>query len=478
VSLAPALLARLGRAQQALEARQFPAAIAAYRAAWELAPGDPAVAQLLANAHLLAGEVPAARAVLRTAVERGGWEPPEAAHALGGALLDAGDPRTAVRCFAHVVRCRPHDPAGMGAPAAAPRGAGDPAAAWPLIQRALRLAPKSPALLLTAAQIRHSLGDLPGAHTWLDRCERERPGHPPTRVQRAYTSLLGGASAAGWAAYEARPLPRPDTGARPWHGEHMEGGSGLVMADQGIGDLFQFLRFVPRVGRHGAGRVLVEAPGATASLLAASGFETVPRGHHPETEWFVPLMSLPHRLGMDAEVLGGGVPYLTPPAEEDAPPLPATPPGYRRIGITWAGNPSFPSTHLRDLDPALLPGLCEVPRVSWISLQQGEEARQAPEGFLSAPPPRSWGDTARWLVSLDGLVTVDTGIAHLAGALGVRTWVLLPHDPDWRWGLGSEDTPWYPTVRLVRQARPGDWIGAIAALTTQLRRAGVSAEGG
>jgi len=467
VSLTPILLP-LARGQQALEAGQFRAAIAAYREAWKHAPGDPAVAQLLANAHRLAGEVPAAREVLRTAVERGGWDHPEAAHALGGALLDAGDPRSAVRCFARVVHARPHDPAGIGALAAATRGAGDPGAAWALIQGALRLAPKSPALLLTAAQVRHSLGDIPGAHTWLDRCERERPGHPPTRVQRAYTSLLGGASAAGWEAYDARPLPRPDTAARPWHGEPMEGGSVLVMAEQGIGDLFQFLRFVPRLARHGAGRVLVEAPAGTASLLSASGFDTVPRGHHPETDWFVPLMSLPHRLRMDAEVLGGRVPYLTPPADQDAPPLPATPPGYRRIGITWAGNPAFPSTHLRDLDPALLPGLCEIPRVSWITLQQGEEARQAPEGFLSAPPPRSWGDTARWLLSLDGLVTVDTGIAHLAGALGVRTWVLLPHDPDWRWGLGSEGTPWYPSLRLLRQPAPGHWGAVVEALGRHL----------
>jgi Tfp pilus assembly protein PilF len=468
MTLTRAQVTQLTRAQEALEAEDFPAAISAFRGVWACHPADPGVAQLLANAHQLAGDALSARAVLRTAVARGGWEPPETAHALGGALLAVGDPREAVRCFAHVVHHRPHDPAGIGALATATRGAGDPGAAWSLIQRALRLAPSSPALLLTAAQIRHSLGDLTGAHHWLDRCEQVRPGHAPTRVQRAYTTLLQGASAAGWDAYESRPLPDPGTGARPWLGGPLDGGSILVVAEQGIGDLFQFLRFVPLLGDRGADQVLVEAPAGTAALLTASGFRTVPRGSRPATDWFVPLLSLPHRLGMDRDLLGHRVPYLAPPRDAAPPPLPAVPHGTSRLGITWAGNPAFANTHLRDLDPAWLPQLCLTAGVSWITLQQGDDARHAPAEFFPAPPPTSWGDTAHWLTSLDGLVTVDTGIAHLAGALGVRTWVLLPHDPDWRWGLGGTTTPWYPSVHLVRQPHPGDWDGALVALTREV----------
>jgi Tfp pilus assembly protein PilF len=466
--LTHAHVAQLARAQAALEAQDFPAAMTAFRGVWEHHPTDPAVAQLVANAHRLAGDALGAREVLRTAVARGGWEAPEAAHALGGALLEVGDPREAVRCFAHVVHCRPHDPAGIGALAAATRGAGDPGAAWSLIQRALRLAPSSPALLLTAAQIRHSLGDLPGAHRWLDRCEQMRPGHAPTRVQRAYTTLLQGASAAGWAAYESRPLPDPATGARPWLGGPLDGGSMLVVVEQGMGDLFQFLRFVPLLTDRGAGELLVEAPAGTTALLTASGFRTVPRGSRPVTDWFVPLLSLPHRLGMDADLLGSRVPYLKPPGDADPPPLPPLPRDTRRLGITWAGNPAFANTHLRDLRHAHLQPLRAVAGVSWITLQQGDDASHAPAEFFPAPPPTSWGDTAHWLTALDGLVTVDTGIAHLAGALGVRTWVLLPHDPDWRWGLGGTTTPWYPSVRLVRQPHPGEWDGALAALVREI----------
>jgi Tfp pilus assembly protein PilF len=468
MTLSPAIMAELARGQEALEARDYIGAQRTFRRVWQRLPADPAVAQLVANAHRMTGEVATAREVLRTAWARGGWEAPPVAHALGTALLEVGAPAEAVRCFAHVVAQRPADPAGTGALAAATRAAGDPAGAWPLIQRALRLAPRTPAFLLTAAQIRHSLGDLAGAQRWLDQCERERPGHGPTRVQRAYTTLLGGSNAAGWAAYEARPLPHPGTGARGWAGEPLNGGSVLVMAEQGVGDLFQFLRFVPGLAAQGAGTVLVEAPAGTAELLAASGLTPVPRGAHPPTDWYVPLLSLPHLLATDQAVWGERVPYLRPPATAAPLPLPASPPEGRRLGVVWAGNPAFPGGVLRHLDPAQLPRLLTVAGVEWVALQQGDDALDAPPAFTTLPTPGSWGDTARWLASMDGLVTVDTGIAHLAGAMGVRTWVLLAHDPDWRWGLGNDRTPWYPTQQLVRQPAPRDWDGAMSQLLAAL----------
>ncbi len=468
MTLSPAIMAELARGQAALEARNYAAAQRGFRRVWQRLPADPAVAQLVANAHRLAGEVVAAREVLRTAEARGGWEAPEAAHALGTALLEVGAPEEAVRCFAHVVAQRPTDPAAVGALAAATRAAGDPAAAWPLIQQALRLAPRTPALLLTAAQVRHSLGDLPGAVRWLDQCDEVRPHHAPTQLQRAYTLLLAGSSAAGWAAYEARPCPTPGTGARPWQGEPLRGGSVLVMAEQGVGDLFQFLRFVPDLAGHGAGHIMVEAPAGTASLLEASGFTTVARGAHPATDWFVPLLSLPHLLQVDHAVQGERIPYLRAPGDAAPLPLPPAPPGVRRLGVVWAGNPAFPGGLLRHCDPAQLARLLTLPRTEWVSLQQGDDARHLPAGMQALPTPTSWGDTARWLSQLDGLVTVDTGIAHLAGAMGLPCWVLLAHDPDWRWGLGSDRTPWYPTQRLVRQPAPKDWAGAVAVLLDRL----------
>jgi hypothetical protein len=149
-------------------------------------------------------------------------------------------------------------------------------------------------------------------------------------------------------------------------------------------------------------------------------------------------------------------------------PLPPPSPGVRRLGIVWAGNPLFPSTATRDFDPACLPALAEIPGVEWVVLQHGESARQAPASMRRVPLPASWAGTAQWLAQLDGLVTIDSGIAHLAGAMGCPTWLLLPHVAEWRWGLSGDRTPWYPTMRLLRQARWRDWASVVPPLAAAL----------
>jgi tetratricopeptide (TPR) repeat protein len=464
----PTAAAHLQAGLAATEAGDQGAALAAFMAAWRAAPGDPGVALLVANSHRLLGDTPAARATLQQAVARGGWETPAAAHQLGTALLEVGAPHEAARCFEWVRRQRPRDPAPLGALAAALRARGEPAAAWPLVQRALALAPDTPAFLFTAAQVRHALGDLDGALAWLERCEAIRPGHAPTRMQRAHTLLLRGASAEAWQAFEARPLPVPDTGARPWLGEPLAGASVLVMAEQGAGDQFQFARFLPALRARGAGRVLVECHADAVSLFRASGHEAVPRGAPPRTDWHVPLLSLPHRLQLGAAAGGEPVPYLHPPTPVPPAPFPPRHPGRWRLGVVWAGNPAFVEGTTRDLPPGLLPQLAAIPRVDWVVLQHGAAREDAPAEWARPPLPRDWGETTQWLQQLDGLVTTDTGIANLAGALGCRAWVLLQHVPDWRWGLTAPRTPWYPTLQLLRQPRPGAWDSVVQALAETL----------
>ncbi len=457
-----ALLAHLEAGASALDRGDFDAAAAAFAAARALAPGELGIVLALANARRLADDVEGARTALVEAHGTMPWRDAAAGQALGAALLEVGAPREARDCFARVVRLRPGDPAALSALASATRAAGDPAAAWPLARKAVTLAPRGAAFLLTAAQVRHDLGDRTGALHWLDRAERIRPDHAPTRLQRAYTTLIGGASAAGWALWEHRPLPVPTTAARPWHGEPLAGDSILLTAEQGMGDQFQFLRFVADVTARGAGRVVVECHERMVRLLRANGLDAVPRGEAPGTDWHAPLLSLPHRLGLDADVRGDRVPYLRAPAGE---PSGLPPRGPRpRFGLVWAGNRAFPGRVTRDFDPALLPSLVADPAVEWYSLQHDEAPVNLIAALLPAPVPRDWAHTAAMLAELDGLVTTDTGIAHLAGAMGVRTWVLLQHVPDWRWGLSDATTPWYPTLRLVRQRKPGDWASAVRAL--------------
>lgn len=460
--------------QAALERDDVAGTVTAFRIARDLVPSDVSIAIALANACRLAGDTLAAREALLHV--QGMTSDASLTFALGSALLDAGAPAEASACFARVVQALPRDPAALAALAGALRTIGRPDQAWPFIHRAITVAPSLPAALVTASQIRHDLGDLRGALTWLDRADAERPDHGPTRLLRAYTMLMDGASAEAWAMFESRPLPVPATQARAWYGESMEGMSVLVTAEQGVGDQFQFLRFLPALGALDVSRVIVECHADAVTLLRANGIDAVVRGGGaggaaPETDWHVPLLSLPHRLGVGANVMGDAVPYLRADAAEVARAaalLPVRRDGFRRIGLVWAGNPAFPGRVTRDLDVSLLPTLAAIPGVQWVALQHGTAGDVEVPGLEHVPLPGDWAATAAMLASLDGLVSTDTGIVHLAGAMGVRTWTLLQKTPDWRWGMHGDSTPWYPSMRLVRQEKRNDWAGAVQDISEAL----------
>lgn len=460
------LLHALEAGERALDTGALDAAAAHFKKALALVPGDVGLSLALANVHRLNDNPTAQRTVLLGSYRSGDWSTPNVAHALGAALLEIGAAVQAEACFARVYAARPRDPAAIAALAAAKRARGEVTAAWSLIKQALELAPREPAHLLTAAQIRHELGDLLGALKWLAKAETLRPNHGPTRMQRAYSTLMRGPSADGWAYLESRPLPVPRTSAGSWHGEALVGQSILVTAEQGIGDQFQFLRFVKRLPAAGAGRVVVECHPHLVDLLRGNGFDVVARGGAPETDLHVPLLSLPHRLGLGDKVDGDSVPYLRS-IDAPAPLLPA-PDRRPRIGLVWAGNPAFPGRVLRDLDPSLLPELLSIDHVQWISLQQGEAGVVGLPSLHRLPALSSWAATALILSQLDALVTTDTGIAHLAGAMNVPTRLMLQKVPDWRWGTAGSSSSWYPGMQLVRQVRPGDWSGVIQQLKLKL----------
>ncbi len=455
------------------EGRHLEAA-AEFRRVQHALPGEITAALMVANACTLAGDTVAVRDALLIAYAHGtttrSIEAADitAVYELGAALLDAGAPDEARQLFERVVRQRPKDPAALGALAGATRAAGDPQRAWPIVQRAMAIAAKQPALLLTAAQIRHALGDLTRARYWLDRAEAARPNHPPTRLQRALTSLLGGPTTDGWADFEHRGLPTPPAnGAAAWAGEPLDGKSILVTAEQGQGDNFQFVRYVDELARRGAARVLVECHASALTLFLGSGFDAVVKGEAPATDLYVPMLSLPHRLGTGADVASKRIPYLR--ADELAATIPApTVPSRRRIGLVWQGNPAFLATTLRDFDSDLLSPLMNIEGVDWVSLQLGAQHSEIFDQLERPILSANWLETARVVSSLDGLVTVDTGIAHLAGAMGIPTFILLPFTPDWRWGLGTDNSPWYPSARLIRQRAPRDWASTIALLHSAL----------
>nr|WP_256476365.1 tetratricopeptide repeat-containing glycosyltransferase family protein [Siccirubricoccus soli] len=298
--------------------------------------------------------------------------------------------------------------------------------------------------------------------------------HLNARIGLAMTLLAVGRLEEGFEAYEHRLPPRPaglPAGLPRWRGEALAGRTILLQAEQGLGDTIQFVRYVPEVARRG-GRVLLAAPAQFARLLAGlPGLEALLHSEEPAPPADVrcALLSLPHVLGTTLESVPAPVPYLRAEAEaldrwrERLAGLPGL-----RVGLAWAGNPHHQGDYGRSIAPSRLAALWEVPGVSWVSLQVGARADAlrglAPDGAVLdlAPALTDLAETAAAMAQIDLIVTVDTAVAHLAGALGRPVWTMLPVLPDWRWLLRREDTPWYPTMRLFRQARAGEWEEVIA----------------
>lgn len=303
-------------------------------------------------------------------------------------------------------------------------------------------------------------------------------------------NLLLGDFAAGWEGYEwrfrhepwrLRPFSQP-----AWDGAPLEGRKILLHAEQGHGDTLQFVRYAPLVKARG-GFVIIECHTALVRLLrgVAGADEVVARGTAlPEFDVHAPLLSLPRLFGTAVSTIPAAVPYLTAAAE-----LAGRWRGLRgdsagasyRVGLTWAGSPGHRNDRNRSLSCGELSLLKGIPDVAFFSLQHGaapeelallaRELRLAPFGAEFS----DFADTAAAIADLDLVISVDTAVAHLAGALGKPVWVLLPFAPDWRWMLDREDSPWYPTMRLFRQPRRGDWRGALERMRAELSRMAANA---
>ncbi len=443
-------------------------AVKQYQHAVQLAPTLLPLHLILANAQQLAGDPLAARRTLRHAVRVTERTDAASDFTLGKALVDAGAGADAVSCFRRVRQQHPTDAAAAAALAAALRDAQQLDEAWREIRQALRMAPDDPVALHTAALIRHDFADYAGALQWCERSLLARPESATTRLTRAYLRHLSGNDAGGWADFEARALPTPIIPCLPWRGESLESRTLLLLGEQGAGDQFQFLRFAHHPEVQTAARVVISCQPDAVALLRASGYDAVARDEPVAVDYFVPLLSLPLRLGVGADWRGAGPSYLRVP---DTAPTSAA--RVRRIGVVWAGNPTHRNDAVRSMPGALLSGLSRAhPDVQFISLQHGASEVDVPSRDWERAPHGDWLTTARQLCSLDLLVSVDTGIAHLAGALGVPVWILLPNVPDWRWGAAGSGTPWYPRVRLFRQPARGNWARVVTNVSAALSGGG------
>lgn len=297
--------------------------------------------------------------------------------------------------------------------------------------------------------------------------------HPEAHFNLGIARLLAGDLEEGFREYEWR-FRQPSSPARAfeqplWDGSPLNGRRILLHAEQGLGDTIQFIRYAAMVRERG-GHVIAEVhpPLIDALALTPDVDEWVPRGSPlPNFDVHSPLMSLPRLMKTRLETIPASTPYLfvLPERLERWRAVLACVQGFK-VGLTWSGNPEHKNNHNRSLDPADLKRL-RLPGVQLLSLQKG----------IRTPLVRledettTLADTAAIIMNLDLLISVDTSVAHLAGALGRPVWTLLPFAPDWRWLLKREDSPWYPTMRLFRQHRPRDWSGVLNRVAEELDRA-------
>jgi hypothetical protein len=252
----------------------------------------------------------------------------------------------------------------------------------------------------------------------------------------------------------------------------------LLTSEQGLGDALQFIRYAADAAARGI-RVLVQAEAPLRTLLGtapgvAGSFG--PDDALPAVDAQLPLLSLPGVLGIEPDRNPMPTPYIAAdPARRARAAAALRRSGQRlAVGVAWAGNPAHRNDRRRSLALAALSPLFALPGVDWRSLQKGAPAQEiaglpAAQTLVPLPDDASFDDTAALVAELDLVISVDTSVAHLAGALGRPVWILLPFAPDWRWQLDSSDTHWYPTARLFRKAHTGEWSAVVDAVVAALQ---------
>jgi Flp pilus assembly protein TadD len=448
-----------------LKAARLADAESACRHALVLEPNDPYAHALLGTILRRQRRYADAVAALQHALQiKPDW--PQAQNNLGNNLADLGLMDQAIAAFQRALKLNPDLPEVHGNLGNVLRKLGQLDQAEAAYGKSLSLR--------QSIEIQNNLGGLLAARGQFAQAAQihqnilaAHPDYAPAHWDLALLLLLQGDYQRGWPEYEWRwrvpdlrlgaPLNTPR-----WRGEDLAGKTILIHTEQGLGDAIQFCRFIPSVAER-AGKLILLCQRELLPLFERlpGVAQCLPRDQQPPAhDVHCPLLSLPMILGITLENLPAAFPYLSADAalvQKWADNFSAE--KRRKIGIVWAGR-SYPDP-ARSAPLAEMAALGQVPGICWISLQTGDAA-------FEPPPPnftfidcgrdlKNLHDTAAILAGLDQIVTIDTATAHLAGAMGKPTCVLLKNVADWRWMRDRDDCPWYPTLRLFRQPRPGDW---------------------
>lgn len=446
---------RLGHRSAGLEANRSAAFLQLGRfedardagiAALRLDPNHANAHVNLATAYMALRDQPNAIALLRRAVE---LNPGliEAYINLGSALSEVGDYHGALAAQHRALELDPNNPRAMSGLALGYQMLKRRDEALELYRRAIALAPN-----FAETHVRYGTALL------------------------AVGQYQEGLREYDWRRYETVPRKTQEIyGDSTWAGQPLEGKAIALYWEQCLGDSLQFIRYAQLLKERGA-TVLVDCQPTLQRLFAAQPYVDNVVNHEPgaaKSRWdySASLVSLPHLLGTTLDTIPAPPAYIKAPASASHPAL-ASASGLK-VGLVWAGNPAYRNDRKRSIDLSAFEPLAAIPGISWFSLQAGpQSARLQQPSHLPLQDLGSgltdWVDTAQLVEQLDLVITVDTAVAHLAGAMGKPTWILLPDAADWRWLLGRDDSPWYPSVRLFRQEQADAWEPVIARVGSKL----------
>jgi tetratricopeptide (TPR) repeat protein len=420
----------------------------------------------------------------------------DAHHNLGFALAQQGSLQDAETHYRAAVRLKPDHSEAHHNLALLLRQEGRLTEAVAHFREAVRVHPEHVHALHNLGLTLVGLGQVEEGLPCYERVLALRPDEAETRFCRSMVWLLRGEFERGWVEYEwrwrSKQAPPLRHNQPAWDGSELAGRTVLLYAEQGLGDTLQFIRYATLVKRRG-GTVVVECQPALVPLLrACPAIDRIvaPEEALPPIDVQAPLLSLPRIFGTTRDTIPAAVPYVFAD--------PALVERWRRdlgglrafkVGIAWQGSPTHLWDRQRSIPLEQFAALAQVPGVRLISLQHGqgrEQAQAVADRFAvldccDQDDSSGWefGETAAIVKNLNLVITCDTSVAHLAGSLGAPVWVALAHAPDWRWQLGRDDSPWYPTMRLFRQTRPGDWNGVFLRMARALReRFGLAASAG
>jgi len=462
---------------------QLDEAIACYRRALQLNPRFADALSHLGMALKEKGLADEAIACYRQALQLN----PNHANAhnnLGIALWDRGELDEAVACYRRALRLNPQFVDALCNLSLALKAQGQHGEAVACCRKALAINPRQPIAHNNLGNILASQGNYDEAVEGFAEALRLKFDYASARWNLALLRLLKGDFLRAWPDYEYRWqlsgfIPRHFDRPR-WDGVPLQGKTILLYPEQGLGDTLQVIRYASLVQQRG-GTVLLECQPPLVQLLTdvAGVSQVVPTGSPlPPFEVHAPLLSLPGLFGTTLATIPANVPYLHADPDRVAHWRKELEPvrGFK-VGIVWQGSPTHENDRQRSVPLERLAPLAGLEEVRLVSLQVGAGTEQLAQtgqrlGVIDLGgrfDPRSLADAAAVLPSLDLVVTVDTAMAHLAGGLGVPVWVSLPFVPEWRWLLERVDSPWYPTMRLFRQSRPGDWNEVFRRIATEVR---------